>query len=433
MNDEGNTMKKRYLKILLMVVAAFISLSVDLLMSHADSTRNVTIKSLNVKVYDTDASTAVSMPNSEYSISYVDSEGLQQSLTSGETDSEGLITNVELKEVPTTASKLEITYTMGNETRGYIKNLSTDKPYTITFGKSIPEGNVISYKTSARFATSGEANSYTLHYLVARMNYYYNEVVNQTTHDIQVAHATDSSISEFRNQPINLYYERGSFVDVDNGFYRNGHDRSGVADIVLSDHASLSTFTDYYIKHAIAHEWTHWNLVRTANLPSGSYKNHYSYNEQTTTSYKEGGPAFVADMLTHEYSLADVDSEAQNDNYNGVNRLYGKSTIRTVEQVLYDLLDVSSNNENEDYFVSESLLNTADYTNEQISEINFGVLYAQMMQSKAKNLSEFLQYIQEKYVTSDTDKSNFQQVLTLNGLSSTGDFTLDADGNLLTE
>lgn len=59
-------MKKEILKILSMVVAVLISLSVDLLISHADSTRNVTIKSLNVKAYDTDASTAVSMPNSEY-------------------------------------------------------------------------------------------------------------------------------------------------------------------------------------------------------------------------------------------------------------------------------------------------------------------------------------------------------------------------------
>ncbi|WP_434433882.1 hypothetical protein [Lactiplantibacillus paraplantarum] len=412
--------------ILIMVLVFGFSLVVD-----ADSTRDVTIKSLSVKVYDTEAAAAVAMPNSEYSISYLDDNDKLQVVSSGTTDAEGIIKDITLKAIPSNVTKLRITYTMGEKARGYIKNLSTNEPYTIAYSKDIPDGNVISYRTSARFATSGEANSYTLHYLVARMNYYYNEIVSQTTADIASAHDVDESISEFQNEPIDLYYERGSFVDVDNGFYRNGHDKSGVSDIVLSDHTSLSAFTDYSIKHAIAHEWTHWNLVRTANLPSGTYKNHYSYNEKVTTSYKEGGPAFVADMLTKSYSLADKDAEVQTDSYNDVNRLYGKSTIRTVEQVLYDLLDTTSTDENESFYVSESLAGISNLTDQQIRQINFGMIYAEMLSSKAQTLSEFLQYLQAKYATSADDALRFQQVLSINGLSTMGNFTLDADGNTL--
>ena len=54
------------------------------------------------------------------------------------------------------------------------------------------------------------------------------------------------------------------------------------------------------------------------------------------------------------------------------------------------------------------------------------------MQSKSQSLSEFLQYIENKYVLTNSDKTKFEKVLSVNGLSSPGDFTLDEDGNALT-
>ena len=60
--------------------------------------------------------------------------------------------------------------------------------------------------------------------------------------------------------------------------------------------------------------------------------------------------------------------------------------------------------------------------------MNFGLLYAEMMQSNCQTLSE---YLQAKYATSADDALRFQQVLSINGLSTMGDFTLDADGNSL--
>lgn len=172
-------------------------------------------------------------------------------------------------------------------------------------------------------------------------------------------------------------------------------------------------------------------MVRTANLPGGTYSNHYSYNDKFTTSYKEGGPVFTADMVTHDYDLKETDDEVQSDIYNGVNRLYGKSTIKTVAQVLYDLVDVTSNNEDEDFYVSESLVNTNQFTDRALRKTNFGIIYAEMMKSKSQTLSDLLQYLQAKYAVNSNDSKNFKQILNINGLSSSGEFTLDANGNQL--
>ena len=427
-------MKKHRLKLVLgSLLAIFVTAGMLFSLatnSHADDTRTVTIKSLKMSVYYDDADQAVAMPDSDYTITYADANGNSVKVATGETDANGAITDVTI-DVPSDVSIIKFNYTLGTAERGYVLR-STGRKYQFTYARSIPSNNTIDYTTSSKFGAVGNDDLYATNYMATRINNYYVQSVNELTSAIDEAHEHLSGISTFENEPINIYYERGYHLNESNAFYRNGHDGSGTPDIVLADRTSLSSFTDSYLMANVMHEWTHWNLYRTANLPSGSYTSHYGYNTNFKVSYKEGLALFAGDMFRYDYDMSSTDTQVQTDSLNGINRLFGKSTNMTVEQVLYDLLDVNSNGEDENFYVSERYLDDDTLTEKQIDKINFGVIYAEMMQSKAQSLSEFLEYIENKYVLTNSDKTKFEKVLSVNGLSSTGDFTLDEDGNALT-
>ncbi|GIP70530.1 MULTISPECIES: hypothetical protein [Lactiplantibacillus] len=398
----------------------------------ADSTtRDITIQNLNLKVYDNDSSTAVSMPDSEYYISYTDDDTTKIVL-SGLTDANGAIVDKVLKDIPNNVTKLKIYYTLGNSNRGYVRH-SDGRKYQFVFTKSIPASDLINYMANTRFGNSSDSESFISNYVASRINNYYVQSIDFVNQALSAAQTYQPDIDDFQSKPIDIYYQRNFYLNQGNAYYNNGHDGSGIPDIVIGDRTEESHFTDAYLMHNVMHEWTHWNMRQTAQLGGGSYTTHYTYNTNFKTSYKEGVALFAGEMFAKNYDLSTFDNEIQTDDSNGINRLYGKSTNRTVQLVLYDLLDETSTGEDENYNISSSILQGQSVTTAQRNQINFGLLYAEMMQSKAKTLSEFLQYIQEKYVTSDTDKANFQQVLTINGLSSTGDFTLDADGNPLSD
>ena len=396
--------------------------------ANADNLRTVQIKNFSVKIYNDDVNLAVTIPDSEYTITYTDSDGVSKTLATGTTDAGGSITNQTLMNVPSGVTQIKVHYSLGNERRGYIRR-SDGRIYQFVFTKAIPASNSIDYSGSTRFGSSSVSESYTNNYIASRINDYYMQAESFLKNGLVAAKKYSTDIEDFESAPIDIYYQRGFYLNKGSAFYRNGHDGTGVPDIVLGDRTSVSQFTNHYLMHNVMHEWTHWNMRQTAQLGGGSYTSHYTYNTNFKTSYKEGIALFAGEMFANEYDLRSVDNEVQTDDINGINRLYGKSTNRSAQLVLYDLLDINSNDENEVYNISESLVqNLAEKEREQV---NFGLLYAEMMQSKCQTLSEFLQYLQAKYATSADDVLRFQQVLSINGLSTMGNFTLDADGNTL--
>lgn len=415
------------------VLALFITLGVLLGLNargQADDTRSVTVKNFQISVIYDDETLAAPIPDSEYTITYTDADGNSIEAATGETDSNGAIQDVTL-DIPSDVSTIKVNYTLGNADRGYILRSNGNK-YQLAYTKSIPTNNIINYTANSKFGVVGNEARYESNFVAARINNYYVQAVDELTSAIDAAHKQFSGISSFENKPINITFERGYHLNEINAFYRNGHDSSGTPDIVIADRTSLGTFTTAYLMANVMHEWTHWNLYRTANLPSGTYTSHYSYNTNVKISYKEGLALFAGNVFAYDYDRSSTDNQVQTDDSDGVNRLFGKSTNKTVEQVLYDLLDVNSNGEDEDFYITERYLDDDTLTEKQIDKLNFGVIYAEMMQSKAQSLSEFLQYIENKYVLTNSDKTKFEKVLSVNGLSSTGDFTLDEDGNALT-
>ncbi|WP_137625460.1 hypothetical protein [Lactiplantibacillus pingfangensis] len=397
---------------------------------QAEDTRSVTVKNFQMSVIYDDDSQATPMPDSEYTITYADADGNSVKVADGTTDTTGAIKNLTI-DIPNDVSSIRFNYTLGTTDRGYILR-STGKKYQFTYTKIIPNNNVINYSGNSKFGATGNDALYETNFIATRLNNYYVQAINELTSAIDAAHQQFFGIPEFENKAINIIYERGYHLNESNTFYRNGHDGSGIPDIIIADRTNLSSFTDQYLMANVMHEWTHWNLYRTANFPGGSYTSHYGYNSDARVSYKEGLALFAGDMFRYDYDMSSTDTEVQTDNSNGVNRLYGKSTNMTVEQVLYDLLDVNSNGEDENFYVTERYLDDDSLTEKQIDKLNFGVIYAEMMQSKATSLSDFLQYIENKYVLTTSDKTKFEEVLSINGLSSTGMFTLDEDGNALT-
>lgn len=418
-------------KIGLLIVGIAISMSM-MTVAHAqdEATRDVTLRNVAVKTYYDDVSQATSIPNSDYTVSYTDSNGNSVKAYSGMTDDTGAIKAVTLSNIPSSVTVLRINYTLGSLDRGYVLR-STGRNYQFAFSKSIPASNMIDYSGNVKFGASGNDESYATNFIAARINNYYAQAVNKVTTAIVAAHTQLDDIPNFQNQPINIYYERGFYLDKGSAFYRNGHDNNGVPDIVLGDRPNLSQFTDHYLMHNVMHEWTHWNLSREVGLLGGSYTTHYTYNTNFYTSYKEGLALFAGEMFAYDNDLSSTDNQVQTDSVAGVNRLYGKSTNKTAQQTIYDLLDVDSTNEKEDFYITEHYLNRKDFTLEELNELNFGVIYAELMQSKSLSLSEFLQYVENKYAITDSEKADFNQVLSVNGLSATGNFTLDEAGNPL--
>jgi len=56
---------------------------------------------------------------------------------------------------------------------------------------------------------------------------------------------------------------------------------------------------------------------------------------------KTGLALFTGEMFRFNYAVSSTDTAFQTNNVDGVNWLYGKSTNKIVEQVLYDLLNVT--------------------------------------------------------------------------------------------
>lgn len=368
------------------------------------------------------AATPVPLPNCDYTI-HIDKNDKETLLHKGLTNDKGEIVDLAFKNIPLTGASLKIRYSLGNMQRGYVQKYNK-KPYSFVFTLRLGGENTINYSDEqVRFGKEKVEESFFYNFQAARINYYFDQGVNWYSEAVEKVNQLFPNTAEFEAKPININFEKGQYLDESNAFSRNGHDGSGVPDIVVGDRSDKIFDTDY-LMHNVMHEWTHWTMYEAFEMPSGDYDSHYGTNDDPQISYKEGWALFVGDVFADIDSLKADDMLVQKDNEKGVNRLYGKSTNLTVQHVLYDLYDAGSNDEA--FSISERFLDDA-LSEDEVKQLNFGLLSAVMIESRATTLQEFLTYLEDKYVITRSDKEKFAQVLKINGLSRNGKFSLNSD------
>lgn len=174
------------------------------------------------------------------------------------------------------------------------------------------------------------------------------------------------------------------------------------------------------------HEWTHWNSWRETQR--GQDKE--TAPPTIRNSYREGWAYLVGHMFADNYAYDSKDLIVQNDNRNGVNRYYGRVSSMTAEHVLYDLLDVTSSDE--DFSLSQRFIDD-DLSELEQRRINLGLMHTIMVESKATTLQEYLNYMENKYILTAADMKKYEKVLEVNGLNSDGSFKFNEDGSPLTK
>ncbi|MEO1770549.1 hypothetical protein [Candidatus Enterococcus ferrettii] len=400
-------------------------------LTQAADVRTIDFRKFHIEVTDGEAdSISVPISNSKFTISYAHNNR-DNLLYEGMTNEKGQILNLPPKEIPFEVTALKIRFTLGNDNRGYVQKYNK-VAYRFTFNCGLNAANTtntINYThTKTKFGNTADDESWFYNFQASRINHYFDQAVQDYSQAVNLANELLPDTAPFEVASINMNFQKGEFVDKGNGFNRNGHDGSKIADIVIGDRSN-KTFSTQYLMHNVMHEWTHWNLYRYANAPSGSYVSHYAYNVNPKISFKEGWPLLIGDLFALNYDMAKEDLRIQTDKYNGVNRLFGKSTNYTVKQVLYDLVDTGSNDE--EFSLSQRYLD-GEMSDLDIRRLNLGMLHTVMAESKTVTLQELLTAVEKKYVLTKSDKEKFAKLLEINGLSREGAFTLDNDGNPLT-
>lgn len=395
-------------------------------LTKSAGTRSVKIEKFYIEVTDgaTD-SIAVPMPNTNVSIFYwINNKATY--VYSGRTNGLGEISNLTLSDIPNEVTSLGIRFTLGNEERGFIQKFNKI-PYAFTFTKTIPEGASIKYSSKVKFGNTADPDLTFYNFQATRMNLYFNQAVQEYCDAVKLANDFFPNSKPFESAPININFEKGKCVDEGNVFNRNGYDGKGTAEITLMDKSNRN-YSQVYLMHNVMHEWTHWNLYRYANASGGEYTGHFGYNLNPKISFKEGWPLMIGDLFAYNYNLNWEDKHVQTDKYEGVNRLYGKSTNYTVKQVLYDLIDTGVNDES--FSLSQRYLD-GEMSDLEVRRLNLGILHTVMAESKTVTLQDLLTSVEKKYVLTRSDKEKFAKLLEMNGISRDGAFTLNGNGSPL--
>ncbi|EOH89559.1 hypothetical protein [Enterococcus pallens] len=393
-------------------------------LAQSNETRTIELQKFYIETTDGAAdSVSVPFPNTNYKLHY-SKDGKETFLSEGVTNEKGEILNFKLEGIPSEGAALRVRYYLGNENRGFVQKFNKNHYGFVFTLRLIDHKQTINYiNTKARFGNTVDPDSYFYNFQAARINCYFDQAVTEYTEAVKQANQLLPESSRFELKPINMNFEKGKHIG-GSAFCRRGYDQSGVSDIVIGNH-STGIYTDYYLKRVVMHEWTHWNMYQATGMPGGVYEDHYSFNPNPQTSYKEGWAIFVADMFRKNYENEKHDKVVQTVEYN---RFYGKSVNLTVYHVLYDLLDTGTNDES--FSVSQRYLDE-ELSDQETRQLNLGMLHTAMVESKATTLQGLLNYLENKYVLTASDKEKFAQLLEVNGLSRDGNFTLDGDGNPL--
>ncbi|EOH96189.1 hypothetical protein [Enterococcus pallens] len=381
--------------------------------------RTVQLKQFYLKVTDgAEDSVPVPLPNTRFTIRLVTKEQ-ETFLHEGITNEQGEIQDVALHKIPLQGASLKISYILGNAQRGYVQKYNK-KPYSFVFTLRLGNENTIDFTDhQVLFGQAKKEETFFYNFQAARINYYFDQAVQAQADAIKQARKLFPDTANVSIKPININFEQGKYLDRSNAFSRNGHDNSAIPDIVVGDRSDKS-FETKNLMHNIMHEWTHWNMYAAFAMPSGKYDSHYGVNSDPKISYKEGWALFAGEVFADPESLVETDTLVQENDDQGVNRLFGQSTNLTVQQVLYDLLDTGS--QDEAFHISERYLNE-ELSEQEIKQLNFGILYTLMMESEATTLQGYLIDLEDKYIVTASDKEKFNEVLKINGLARDGSFS----------
>lgn len=395
-------------------------------LAQSNETRTIDLQRFYIESTDREPkSVSVPFPNTKYTIHYRE-KNKETFLHEGITNEKGEILNLKFTGLSLDGDALKIRYFLGNDQRGYVQKFNKNcYRFVFTFGLNTSNStSIINYSSkNARFGNEIDPDSYFYNYQAARINYYFDQSVKEYSEAVKQANQLLPETSKFELKPINMNFEKGQHIG-GSAFCRRGYDQSGTPDIVIGNH-STNEYDEFFLKRVVMHEWTHWNMYRATGMPGGIYVDHYSFNPNPQTSYKEGWAVFVADMYRKNYENSKHDEVLQTKYYD---QLFGKSVNLNVYHVLYDLLDTGSNDES--FSISQRYLDDG-LSDQEARRINLGIMHTLMVESKATTLQGFLNYLENKYVLTASDKVKFAQLLEINGLSRDGNFTLDDDGNPL--
>ncbi|MDT2661972.1 hypothetical protein P7E02_18980 [Enterococcus hulanensis] len=392
----------------------------------ASDTKTFEIKRYFAQIKDGSAGQElIPMPNVDFKISYL-YNGKEVFITEkGRTNEKGEILDIPAVEMPTEVTAIRVWYYLGNEDRGFIRRYNKEK-YCFIITQDIPkESSAIKYWSNFWMGMTGPDNCF-YYFQVARQNYHFDRAVKEYTEVVKKANELFPNSVPFEIAPINVNFERGQFVDRGNAFWRNGYHQDKIPDITIGDWSNRK-FPESSVKHNIMHEWTHWNSYRETQLPLGKPE---TAPLVIRNSYREGWAYFVGYMFAKDYDLSTEDFLVQNDNKDGINRYFGKPTIITAKQVLYDLLDVSS--ADEDFSLSQRFIDD-DLPELEQRRINLGLMHTIMVESKATTLQEYLNYMENKYILTASDMKKYEKVLEINGLNRDGSFRFNEDGSPVTK
>ncbi|MDT2661974.1 hypothetical protein P7E02_18990 [Enterococcus hulanensis] len=388
--------------------------------------RTVKIENIYLKITDeAKKEPSVPMPNTNISVLYI-LNGKETLLHEGKTNEKGEVTGLSFPNIPNEVTSLIVRYYLGNTERGFIQKYNK-RPYTFHLNRPIPANSVINFSsTSARFGVAGNTDTFFYNYQAAKLNYYYDVAVKEFSDVIVKTNDLFPKTVPFSVEPINMNFEKGKFVDQYNAFFRYGHDNSKIADIIIGDRSDR-VFTDSLVLGTVMHEWTHWNSYRETQL---SLEKPETTPFQIRNSYREGWAHLVGQMYSRDFNLSNEDLLVQNDNRNGVNRYFGKPTAMTVKHVLWDLMDITS--QDEEFYLTHRYVDD-NLTELEMKKLNLGLLHTIMVESKATTLQEFLNYMENKYILTTSDMKKYKKVLEVNGLNRDGSFKFSEDGSPLTK
>lgn len=385
-------------------------------LTKATSTKKLTIKRFFARIKDgANGSELVSLPRSEYRISYIH-EGKETFIVGrGITNEKGEIVDIPEVDIPVEVTSIRFKYYLGNEKRGYIQKYNQFS-YQFIVGQSISKKATVTIDGQSNFwvGSASDPDKYFYNFQAARLNYYYDQAVEEFSALVKNVNTLLPGTAKFEVAPINMNFKQGEYVDDHNYFCRNGHDKKGVADIVISDRTDRM-YSEQAVKSKVMHEWTHWNSYRETQMGM-------PWTGNDKTGYREGWAYLVGHLFADNYDCSNKDLLVQNDNKNGENRYFGKANSTTAEHVLYDLVDVLSTDE--EFSLSQRFL---DEEQDELSQrkLNLGILHTIMVDSKASSLKEFLNYMEDNYILTASDKKKYEKVLEVNGLARDGSYLFD--------
>lgn len=385
----------------------------------AGKTKTLTWKKFNLMVTDGEkTSVPVPIANSNYTISYV-SSNKEVILHEGKTTVNGEILNIPVKQVPSEIESIRIRYTLGEASRGFV-NRTNKLPYKFTFTKTIAKSTTIDSTVTTKFGNATDVESPFYNFHATRINYFFDQSIREVQAVSNTAKNVFLGMTPISIKPINIYFEKGYLKDKRNGFSRVGYNKDGMPCLNIADKKTRLP-VDTYLKHNVMHEWMHWNMFQANGMPGERdyYDGHSGYNPDPQTSYKEGFALVLGDMFARNYDLKSEDMLVQTNN-NNRNEVLGISTNNTVKGVLYDLLDILS--EDEVFSISNRYIE-GPLTELNQRKMNVGVLITLMKDSKATTLQGLLNYYEKKYVLTKADQQEFRKLLAVNGLTNSGEFS----------